>query len=485
MTAVLLGLTLAALRIFQPEFWIAIFPDDAYYYLRTAQNLARGLGSSFDGINKTNGYHPLWMLALWPLASIFRSPEWLLRAALAVQVLFAAAGFGFLALAFRESGRKMTGFMIAAALTVLNPLLVSTFIDGLESALYFMTLSLTFLLWARISEKPPARSAAWLGIGALLGIVFLSRLDGGLLALWMGIAILISDRPLKSRIKKAAGFGLGFLIIAAPYLIYNLIEFGHPVPISGRVKAFFMSHDPKYLAGVAALFVVVAGSTFILHFVLRRRLSGFAGTLFTYAEFCISAACYYLLSPAFAFAVWYYLPALLVAILVFGWILSSLPEKERKGLVSALAGAGLLFICLGYLVFFFPGAQSFLKTQDEVTVWIKTHTRQDDLLAAWSSGAIAYFSGRQTINLDGLANSPEYFFDYRAKGKRDEFMKKMGVDYIVVYYHFDARPPLDKFSFPVKTALELKTSYRGPGNFFRRSTITYYVLQTPFAEAAE
>jgi len=38
--------------------------DDAFFYLKTAANFATGLGSTFDGINPTNGYHPLWFLLL-------------------------------------------------------------------------------------------------------------------------------------------------------------------------------------------------------------------------------------------------------------------------------------------------------------------------------------------------------------------------------------------------------------------------------------
>ncbi|HNE05470.1 MAG TPA: hypothetical protein PLT08_13175, partial [Anaerolineales bacterium] len=30
--------------------------DDAYYYFKVAQNIAEGHGSTFDGINITNGY---------------------------------------------------------------------------------------------------------------------------------------------------------------------------------------------------------------------------------------------------------------------------------------------------------------------------------------------------------------------------------------------------------------------------------------------
>ena len=41
--------------------------DDAYYYYKVAQNISEGHGSTFDGINPTNGYHPLWMLICIPI----------------------------------------------------------------------------------------------------------------------------------------------------------------------------------------------------------------------------------------------------------------------------------------------------------------------------------------------------------------------------------------------------------------------------------
>ena len=43
-----------------PNHWFT--RDDAYYYFKVAQNISEGHGSTFDGINLTNGYHPLWML---------------------------------------------------------------------------------------------------------------------------------------------------------------------------------------------------------------------------------------------------------------------------------------------------------------------------------------------------------------------------------------------------------------------------------------
>src|SRR6266508_1727367 len=46
--------------------------DDAYYYFKVAQNISEGHGSTFDGINKTNGYHPLWMLICVPVFALAR-----------------------------------------------------------------------------------------------------------------------------------------------------------------------------------------------------------------------------------------------------------------------------------------------------------------------------------------------------------------------------------------------------------------------------
>ena len=53
-----------------PNIWFQ--RDDAYYYFKVAQNISQGLGSTFDGINLTNGYHPLWMLICIPIFALAR-----------------------------------------------------------------------------------------------------------------------------------------------------------------------------------------------------------------------------------------------------------------------------------------------------------------------------------------------------------------------------------------------------------------------------
>src|SRR5215211_7440447 len=62
----------AALSDSQNLSWRWFTRDDAYYYFKVAQNISEGHGSTFDGINQTNGYHPLWMLICIPIFALAR-----------------------------------------------------------------------------------------------------------------------------------------------------------------------------------------------------------------------------------------------------------------------------------------------------------------------------------------------------------------------------------------------------------------------------
>src|SRR5919198_595936 len=70
---VLMSISLyAALSDAQNLSWRWFTRDDAYYYFKVAQNISEGHGSTFDGIDVTNGYHPLWMLVCIPIFALSR-----------------------------------------------------------------------------------------------------------------------------------------------------------------------------------------------------------------------------------------------------------------------------------------------------------------------------------------------------------------------------------------------------------------------------
>src|SRR4030066_1295021 len=49
-----------------------VIRDDAYYYFKVAQNISEGHGSTFDGLNPTNGNPPLWLWVCIPIFALAR-----------------------------------------------------------------------------------------------------------------------------------------------------------------------------------------------------------------------------------------------------------------------------------------------------------------------------------------------------------------------------------------------------------------------------
>src|SRR5579871_74863 len=54
---------------------IQVTDEDGFYYFKIAQHVARGEGSTFDGLHPTNGYHPLWLLCLVPVYWLTGAPQ--------------------------------------------------------------------------------------------------------------------------------------------------------------------------------------------------------------------------------------------------------------------------------------------------------------------------------------------------------------------------------------------------------------------------
>src|SRR5580700_10865479 len=78
--SVLVSASITWYAITRPIEWLVrVVPDDAFYYLKTAGNIARAGRSSFDGTNPTNGYHPGWMVLVVVLANMFHGKVALLR----------------------------------------------------------------------------------------------------------------------------------------------------------------------------------------------------------------------------------------------------------------------------------------------------------------------------------------------------------------------------------------------------------------------
>jgi hypothetical protein len=182
-----------------PNFWFK--RDDAYYYFKVAQNITEGLGSSFDGINLTNGYHPLWMLICIPIFALARFDVILPLRVLLIVIAFMQITTSILLYRLIKKYLSHAVAILTASFWSFNFYIHSTVYQmGLETAL--AALSIVFLIY-KLSEfedtwrkqKITNQQIAWLGF--ISALVMFSRLDLVFLAIIIGIWVLFRGNAMR------------------------------------------------------------------------------------------------------------------------------------------------------------------------------------------------------------------------------------------------------------------------------------------------
>ena len=246
--------------------------DDAFYYFKIAQNIGEGMGSSFDGMSLTNGYHPLWMLICIPIFTLAQFNLLLpLRLVIIVSSLFyAGASILLFRLLDRIFNQKIA--LVGAAFWAFSPVIKrAILLGGLESSVNAFFI---LLLWERILafnarahlNKTLIKKIIILGCIATLTVF--SRLDNIFLVFFAGVWIWVrwwhdpgTDQEISKKMKWLWRIKTGFAFygpITLAVLIYmgwNQLVFDTLMPISGQVKIWWGSltytvygDAPRYLS---------------------------------------------------------------------------------------------------------------------------------------------------------------------------------------------------------------------------------------------
>jgi len=167
--------------------------DDAYYYFKVAQNISEGHGSTFDGINKTNGYHPLWMLICIPIFTLARFD--LILPLRILLLVMSGLSVSTAILLYRLLGKIFVPAIggIAALYWVFSfDILISIYQNGLESgiAAFFVVLFIYKLYqFEQTWRKGEVTARELTSLGIISALMIFSRLDliflAGLAGLWI------------------------------------------------------------------------------------------------------------------------------------------------------------------------------------------------------------------------------------------------------------------------------------------------------------
>lgn len=459
---------------FGPEERIAfLLYDDAYYYLGVARHLAAGSGSTFDGLDATNGYHPLWCWLLVPVVALFRDPGHAVRAAGALWFALAAA----VPLAAWWALRRRLGDGAAAWAAVvftLQPWIAMALArpNGLETPLYVLAI----LAVAGAADRLLGSLGGATAVGALVGACLLARLDAGALAVALALSVVVSGSRVwgaRAALARVAVIAVAAVVVAGPSLAWNVARFGSPLPISGQVVALEAARERAELGGAASVANIARRSRYavadIPASIVRRAALGvpgerlFAGAAAGVAAVVAAAAaailawrrrCVRVASPGdpvvvlgsfaalhfAAYAAWlwtpgedvyrvyYFVPELLALSLLAGWWLA------RAGRV---VGAALAAVLVLHLV---VESERYLKLLDAhggrvadrfVYGWIRATLPADAVLAARDAGKLGWFSGRTVVGLDGLIND-DRFVEVLRSGREGAYVCGSTIGYVLI-----------------------------------------------------
>jgi hypothetical protein len=229
--------------------------DDAFYYFKTAQNIGLGKDISFDGISRTNGFHPLWMMICVPVFLLANVNLILpLRIVVVLAGLMNAVTAILIYRMFKTNGGAFAGFAAAMFWAFSTRVHSITVTLGMESTVNALTVILLIYLASRLDFKKEngtlsKKDFSNLGIAAIF--TFLSRIDNGFVVAAVLIWVLVKHRDslavegetLKQKLSRwfnlAMTLGLPVGITLLVYLGFNKLYFGTETPVSGQIKRWW------------------------------------------------------------------------------------------------------------------------------------------------------------------------------------------------------------------------------------------------------
>lgn len=439
-----------------PGEWLLrhVLADDPFYYLTIARNLAGGHGLTFDQVEPTNGFHPLWLFAIAPIFGVFHGSWTAVHVVLTLAALIDVLALVLLVVLLFDLEVSRAVGVGTAALYAFSPLLLSLAgpLNGLETAIDAAGTFLFLICYRRAAEHPRGNSS-FVGLSIAAAVLFLARTDSAVLLVF-AFSFLFwrarADRRARVRLLVAAVAGV---CLTAPWLAWSWSRFGSIVQVSGLAaahvtRAMFEAQSGTWadyagkfgrnLATLAAYVPVGVGvastlarrasanmafvaALLVSGALLARSVSGaersaFRARLSVWWPLLLGACTFIFVHTVRAVELrsWYFsslVPIVLVPLaLVADFISRSL--LSRPPTLRWLCGASTTVVFLAMLVHGWTIGLAPRCGELDAYRAIQLANRtlpQGTTLGAWNAGLFGYFYERgQVVNLDGLVNNAAY-----------------------------------------------------------------------------
>ena len=211
-----------------------LMPDDAFYYLKIAENISKGNGSVFSPGETTNGYHPLWMGVL-SVSHLILSPsrDGFILVSLLLSAIINALSALILFRLLRRWGFNANTAISGSALYMFLPWNVLMTLSGLETPLFFLCLFLLFEVFNIIMVSDKSRISHYILLGLAAAFLNLTRTDSVLITVPIFVMILLR----KCNIREFAFLlisGATVTLLMFPWLYWSYVKFGSIMQTSGN-----------------------------------------------------------------------------------------------------------------------------------------------------------------------------------------------------------------------------------------------------------
>lgn len=417
------------------------FHDDSFFYIKTAGNFAAGLGSTFDTVNVTNGYHPLWFIILSGVFALMQnfvtlSPELILRFVFVLNFFIVALILfvNYKLLSNILPVGKLNSVFVILILVLVIPVLIRDF--GVESQLAVLLISV--YLWIKSKEIVNNTSGLYFK-AILISLLFLTRTD----YLYSIIpAILLAEFFTTGKTIRTRTLTVSAILLCVTVVIYfsfNYYYFGYILPVSAAISNSFpdtvigknfskLFYSPNNMLNITCRFALVVLSLVVSFVMLKKELYDrrFSVLLFALNAGAVLFCIGHLVFNNYGLREWYITMPNYIAILTLV-LYYPLYEIVYKVVIVCL----LLLVVAGFYKLRISSEK--FESVLEYALILKQNTSADDRIFQTDfSGIVGFFSERSVINGDGFINSYEYR-DYVLSGRLDEYFRDKQINFYSTY----------------------------------------------------
>lgn len=433
------------------EYITSLLIDDAMYYPVVANNIASGYGSTFDNITFTNGYHPLWCWLNIPFSLLARNnidKLFIFKAIVVFTVLTMLFVWSILLKKTELDNKAMAIFILLMGGSYWWS--IKVYYSGLEIPLVTLFIGLTLLIFYKMQIDSNIKLSLMLAVSA--AVTFLSRLDSIFFVIVLYLFWIYKNRRITKEIVVS---GCVLAVIVLPYLIWNKLNFGSFMPISGvkksyyeisgltlnlnRIKVFLnneIMRAAKFINVYSLLLILFL--FFLIIYAICKVPKNKAPLQKEYTIFFIiylSALIHFIFNLFFMSEIdvnWYHYLIYLSIFLSFAVLVERIFILDNRRFLYPILYI-FIIVLLGMMLKF--GFEKFPRDPKLATIdaadFARSYTPQDTIYGMNDPGIFRFLSERRTIAFNGLIGNREILNLVLAQ-QPEKIIKKYNVKYYVI-----------------------------------------------------